>query len=179
MNILLSAHSPASQFTGAVFLFQCSPNAHASSCPFHCLRIMWTGCTSPVFIFLSFASDGGFVHLLFTKWIIIVFGILYSGVIVWGHCSNRTQEQSLPCGLCNLNENTCIQAGRANSGIGGLLIISEPVDSTVSTEVSDVVQLAWEDHWKLLFFWLLLSGTCFNAVFLYYNWKWVIFTLSE
>lgn len=37
MNMLLSAHSSASQFTGAVFLFQCSPNAHTISCPFHCL----------------------------------------------------------------------------------------------------------------------------------------------
>lgn len=37
MNMLLSGHSSASQFTGAVFLFQCSPNAHTISCPFHCL----------------------------------------------------------------------------------------------------------------------------------------------
>lgn len=82
MNMLLSAHSSASQFTGAVFLFHCSPNAHTISCPYHCLRIMRMGCTSPVFIFLSFASDSGLVHLLFTKWIIKIFGIPYSGVIV-------------------------------------------------------------------------------------------------
>lgn len=79
LNMPLSVYSVASQFTGAVFLFWCCYlDAHTIGCPFLCVWIMWMGCTSPVFTFLSFVSDSGLVHL-FTKWVITVFGIPYSG----------------------------------------------------------------------------------------------------
>lgn len=44
--------------------------------------------------------------------------------------------------LYNLNGNTCIQAGRGDSAISGHMTISEPVDSAISTEDSEVVQVA-------------------------------------
>lgn len=68
MNMLLSVYSAASWFAGAVFLFWwCCPDAHTIARPF--LWVMQTGCTSPAFIFLSFASDSDLIHLLLTKWV--------------------------------------------------------------------------------------------------------------
>lgn len=45
-------------------------------------------------------------------------------------------------GLCNLNENTCLQTARGKSGNHKHVTISEPVDIIVFMKDSDVVQLA-------------------------------------
>lgn len=150
MNMLLSVCSDASWFAGAVFLFwwYC-PDAHTIACPFLCLWIMQTGCTSSAFIFLSFASDSDLIHLLLTKWVT--------------YClASCTVDKGIVPGLWIMlfkweYIHSCRKGQFNNLLTIWLLTISEPVDSSVSMEVSDVVQLTWEDHFCCFFEWNLLQ----------------------